>query len=131
RLLVVMSLTAVGFEVHEADDGPTAIAAARHTAPDCVLLDLNMPGIGGLDVCRTLRHEASTADCTIIMLTAADDASDKIDAFSAGADDYITKPFSPRELTSRVHSAIRRRHEAAGRQAVETTARRQGRRPTK
>ena len=130
RLLVVMSLTAVGFEVHQAEDGFTAIAAARHATPDCVLLDLNMPGVGGLDVCRSLRHEASTADCTIIMLTAADDASDKIDAFSAGADDYITKPISPRDLTSRVHSAIRRRHGAAGRQAVDTTARLKGGHPT-
>jgi diguanylate cyclase (GGDEF)-like protein len=115
RLLVMMSLTAVGFEVHQAADGTSALASAALNAPDCVLLDLNMPGIGGLEVCRALRRATNTANCTIMMLTATDSASDKVDAFSAGADDYITKPFSPRDLAGRVHSAMRRRREANGR----------------
>jgi DNA-binding response OmpR family regulator len=113
RRLVLMSLTAVGFEVHQAVDGPSGVAAAMAIGPDCVLLDLHMPGVEGLAVCRALRAEPATAHCTIVILTATDDAADKVDAFSSGADDYITKPFSPRDLASRVHSAMRRRRDAA------------------
>jgi CheY-like chemotaxis protein len=115
RRLALFSLTAVGFEVHEAVDGEGALRAATLIRPDCVLLDLVMPGIGGLEVCRALRADPATAECTILILTSNDSAAVKVDAFSSGVDDYITKPFSPRDLASRVHAAMRRRREAAQR----------------
>jgi diguanylate cyclase (GGDEF)-like protein len=113
RQFVVMTLTMVGFEVHEAEGGVSAVSTAARIGADCILLDLSMPGMSGLEVCRALRMEPATAKSTIVILTATDESADKVDSFSAGADDYITKPFSPRELTSRVHGAIRRRREAA------------------
>jgi diguanylate cyclase (GGDEF)-like protein len=113
RQLVVMSLTAVGFEVHQADCGSGAVSTAMLIGAECILLDLAIPGMNGLDVCRALRSDPATANSTIVILTGTDDAADKVNAFSAGADDYITKPFSPRELASRVHAAMRRRREAA------------------
>ena len=109
RQLARMSLAAVGFEVHEADSGTTGISAARDLLPDCILLDLVMPDMSGFDVCRALRADEVTAECTILMLTANADAEDKIQAYECGADDYIIKPFSPRDLASRVRSAIGRR----------------------
>lgn len=112
RQLALMSLTAVGFEVQEAADGASALSAARLNSPDCVLLDVVMPGMSGLEVCRALRADPRTAQCTILMLTSNDRAADKVEAFSSGADDYIVKPFSPRDLASRVHAAMRRRREA-------------------
>jgi EAL domain-containing protein (putative c-di-GMP-specific phosphodiesterase class I)/CheY-like chemotaxis protein len=111
RQLAHMSLSAVGFEVHEAADGITALATARRVAPDCILLDLALPDMRGVDVCRALRAEPTTAACTILILTVTDHAVDKVEAFSSGADDYIIKPFSPRDLVSRVHAAMRRRRE--------------------
>lgn len=113
RQLALVTLTAVGFEVHEAVDGTSALIAAKLVAPDCVLLDLLMPDMSGLEVCRALRAEATTAECTILMLTSVADAADKVDAFSVGADDYIVKPFSPRDLASRVQAAMRRRRKGA------------------
>lgn len=111
RQLASISLTAVGFQVYEAADGLAGVEAAKRVAPDCILLDLNMPGLNGTDACRALRSDPATADCTIIMLTANTDAADKVGAFSSGADDYIIKPFSPRDLSARIHSAMRRRRE--------------------
>jgi diguanylate cyclase (GGDEF)-like protein len=112
RQLARMSLTAVGFEVHEAVDGATALTMARSVVPDCVLLDLTLPDSSGLDVCRALRAEPLVAGCTILVITSHDSAADKVEAFSSGADDYIVKPFSPRDLASRVHAAMRRRGHA-------------------
>jgi len=112
RRLALMSLTAVGFEVHEAVDGMGALSAARVIRPDCVLVDLVMPDVSGLEVCRALRADPGTSQCTIVILTSNDSAAEKVDAFSSGADDYITKPFSPRDLAGRVHAAMRRRREA-------------------
>jgi diguanylate cyclase (GGDEF)-like protein len=117
RRLALISLTAVGFEVHEAVDGVSALTAAKGIRPDCVLLDLVMPDLSGLEICRALRADPGTAECTILILTSNDGAAEKVDAFSSGADDYITKPFSPRDLASRVHAAMRRRREAADRLA--------------
>ena len=114
RQLALMSLTTVGFEAHEAVDGASALAAAERISPDCVLIDLAMPGMSGLEVCRALRSAPGTADCTILILTITDDAAGKVEAFSSGADDYITKPFSPRGLVSRVHAAMRRRRDDIG-----------------
>jgi CheY-like chemotaxis protein len=109
RRLAHVSLAAAGFDVMEADSGELAIDLARRLRPDCVVLDVNMPGITGLEVCRALRADLATRGITIVMLTADAKASEKVEAFSLDADDYIVKPFVPRELISRVASAMRRR----------------------
>ncbi|HUF33686.1 MAG TPA: EAL domain-containing protein [Acidimicrobiales bacterium] len=113
RQLAALSLGAVGFEVAEAPDGRAGIESAFAFEPDCILLDVMMPEMGGMEACRLLRADPRTASCTIIMLTANADAADKVAAFSHGADDYIIKPFSPRDLSSRVNAALRRRAESA------------------
>src|SRR5207342_2766746 len=94
-----------GFRVITAIDGESALALAHHDRPDLVVLDLNMPGMDGLDVCRTLRRES---DIPIIMLTARVEEIDRIIGLELGADDYLTKPFSPRELVARVRTVLRR-----------------------
>jgi two-component system alkaline phosphatase synthesis response regulator PhoP len=98
-------LEKAGFQVHSAGDGNTALAAARHAKPDLVVLDLGLPGMDGLDVCRALRRES---DVPIIMLTARVEEPDRLIGLEIGADDYITKPFSPRELVARVRTVLRR-----------------------
>ncbi len=98
-------LTAAGFGVITASDGPEGLAAARRERPDLIVLDLMLPGMDGLDVCRALRREGSTP---IIMLTARVEESDKLVGLELGADDYLTKPFSPRELVARVRTVLRR-----------------------
>ena len=112
RQLAAISLSAHGFDVHQASDGASALALACEVTPDCVILDVSMPGISGLEVCASLRRNPVTSECTILMLTSNDAAADKARAFSGGADDYIMKPFSPRDLVTRVRAAMRRRHEA-------------------
>ncbi len=95
-----------GFRVFTAGEGATALALARHERPDLIVLDLNLPGgMDGLDVCRTLRRKS---DVPIIMLTARVDETDRLIGLELGADDYITKPFSPRELVARVRAVLRR-----------------------
>ena len=94
-----------GFGVATAADGPAALAAARREQPDLIVLDLNLPGMDGLDVCRQLRRDS---DVPIIMLTARVDEMDRLIGLELGADDYITKPFSPRELVARVRAVLRR-----------------------
>jgi PAS domain S-box-containing protein len=111
RQLAHMSLAAFGFEVHEASDGQTALAIVHELQPDCVILDLNLPDITGFDICRALRHDPVTRDCTIVMLTSEARGGDKVEAFSLGVDEYIVKPFSPRDLATRVRSAMRQRAE--------------------
>ncbi len=98
-----------GFRVASAGDGVTALAAARRDRPDLVVLDLMLPGMDGLDVCRALRRES---DVPIIMLTARAEETDRLIGLELGADDYITKPFSPRELVARVRTVLRRAHGA-------------------
>jgi DNA-binding response OmpR family regulator len=98
-------LVAAGFEVLTAGDGPKGLALARRERPDLVVLDLMLPGMDGLDVCRELRRESSVP---IIMLTARVEESDKLVGLELGADDYLTKPFSPRELVARVRTVLRR-----------------------
>jgi len=96
-----------GFRVLIAGDGRTALEMARHEHPDLVVLDLNLPGMDGLDVCRTLRR---VSDVPIIMLTARVEIEARLIGLELGADDYITKPFSPRELVARVRAQLRRAH---------------------
>jgi two-component system alkaline phosphatase synthesis response regulator PhoP len=93
------------FRVLPVYDGPAALAAARGDKPDLVVLDLNLPGMDGLDVCRALRRES---DVPIIMLTARAEEMDRLIGLEVGADDYIVKPFSPRELVARVRAVLRR-----------------------
>jgi two-component system KDP operon response regulator KdpE len=106
------TLSALGFEVEEASSGEQAVSFVRGERYDAVLLDINMPGMGGIAACRTLRQLAE--GLPILMLTIRDSADDKIDALDAGADDYITKPFHVGELTARVRSAVRRSQVAQG-----------------
>jgi len=109
RQLARSSLAAAGFEVQEAASGEEAIAAARTFKPDCVVLDVNLPGMSGFDVCRLLREDPENQHTTIVMLTGDAEPAEKVEAFSLKADDYMVKPFSPRDLVSRVTSAMRRR----------------------
>lgn len=94
-----------GFEVALAFDGPSAVGLAREVDPDVVILDVGLPGLDGLEVCRSLR---TFSDCYVVMLTARSDEVDKLVGLSVGADDYMTKPFSARELLARVHVLLRR-----------------------
>jgi two-component system alkaline phosphatase synthesis response regulator PhoP len=95
------------YGVLTAVNGPTALAITRADKPDLVVLDLNLPGMDGLDVCRQLRRESNVP---IIMLTARIEETDRLIGLELGADDYITKPFSPRELVARVRAVLRRVH---------------------
>jgi diguanylate cyclase (GGDEF)-like protein/PAS domain S-box-containing protein len=109
RQLARSSLAAAGFEVREAASGEDAVTMARHYKPDCLVLDVNLPGMSGFDVCRILRADAANARTTIVILTGDAAPTEKVMAFSLEADDYMVKPFSPRDLVSRVTSAMRRR----------------------
>jgi DNA-binding response OmpR family regulator len=99
-----------GFTVLTASDGPGALRTARTGRPDLVVLDLSLPGLGGLDVARSLRREG---EVPIIMLTARTEESDKLVGLELGADDYMTKPFSPKELVARVRAVLRRAEAAS------------------
>jgi len=105
RELLAGYFEAEGFDVTLARDGNEALSAARECRPDVVLLDVMMPGIDGIEVLRRLRAES---DVYVIMLTARSDEVDKVVGLSVGADDYVTKPFSPRELVARTRAVLRR-----------------------
>jgi two-component system alkaline phosphatase synthesis response regulator PhoP len=103
--LVRLYLNRDGYQVLTAYDGVEALRLARESCPDLIVLDLMLPDIDGLEVCRTLRHES---DVPIIMLTARTTDRDKLTGLDLGADDYVTKPFSPKELAARVRAVLRR-----------------------
>jgi two-component system alkaline phosphatase synthesis response regulator PhoP len=103
--LVTAYLRREGYEVHTAMDGPAGLKAARALAPDLIVLDVMLPGMDGIELLTQLRRES---DVYVIMLTAKSEETDKIVGLSVGADDYLTKPFSPRELVARVKAALRR-----------------------
>jgi len=107
-------LERAGLEVTLAGDGPAALRAAASRRPDLVVLDLMLPGVDGLEVCRRLRER--DAELPVVMLTALGEEADRVAGLALGADDYVTKPFSPRELVLRVQSVLRR----AGRPAAPT-----------
>jgi DNA-binding response OmpR family regulator len=110
--LVASYLSRDGYDTEVVQDGLEAIARARATPPDVVVLDLGLPGMDGIEVCRTLR---TFSDCYVIILTARVEEVDRLIGLSVGADDYLTKPFSPRELVARVGVMLRRpRHFAGG-----------------
>ncbi|MEU7872203.1 response regulator transcription factor [Dactylosporangium sp. NPDC049140] len=94
-----------GHEVDCVFDGPNAVSAARRRPPDVIVLDLGLPGLDGIEVCRQVR---TFSDCYVVMLTARADEVDKLVGLGVGADDYLTKPFSPRELVARVRAMLRR-----------------------
>lgn len=106
--LIEYNLRREGFEVATATSGRTGLAAISREKPDIVLLDLLLPGLDGLDVCRRLRAVEATRDLPVIMVTARGEESDVVLGLGVGADDYIHKPFSPRELLARVRAVLRR-----------------------
>jgi DNA-binding response OmpR family regulator len=108
-------LERAGFDVLSARDGETALTLARLEQPDLIILDLMLPGADGLDVCRRLRQESSVP---IIMLTARVEEADRVVGLELGADDYVTKPFSPREMVARVRATLRRVNGQIGPSAI-------------
>ena len=105
------TLSALGFHIGEASSGEDALTSLRMFAYDIVLMDLNMPGMGGVEACRRVRREFP--QISILVLTVRDGEEDKIEALDAGADDYITKPFQIRELTARMRAVLRRSRSVA------------------
>jgi DNA-binding response OmpR family regulator len=110
--MVQAYLERAGYGVVLAHSGTDAVAQARTADPDVIVLDLGLPELDGIEVCRQVR---TFSDCYVLMLTARDDEMDKVIGLSVGADDYITKPFSPRELVARVQAVLRRPRLTAGR----------------
>jgi DNA-binding response OmpR family regulator len=117
--LVRAYLEQAGFRVVTAADGQEALTVFRHEKPDLVVLDLSLPRIDGLDVCRTIRRESDTP---VIMLTARVEEQDRLIGLELGADDYIVKPFSPREVAARVRAVLRRTRPAPSTPAAITAA---------
>lgn len=119
--LIRYNLERQGYQVHTVDSGLEGIRATESTPPDLVILDLMMPGVDGLQVCTQLRGSARTADLPVIILTARDAEEDIVRGLQAGADDYMTKPFTPKVLLARVEAVLRRRRrEVPGEGAVLT-----------
>ncbi len=109
--LIAARLTEEGFSVRQRFDGPGGLKAFREAAPDCVILDIMLPGMDGLSLCREIRK---TSSCPILMLTARTEEADRVIGLEIGADDYLGKPFSMRELIARVRALIRRATEYGG-----------------
>ena len=118
RDLVLFHLEREGFQVSSASSGEEALRQVRHASPDLVLLDLMLPAMGGLEVCRKLRQDPATVGLPIVMLTAKGDEVDRVLGLELGADDYIVKPFSPKELLARVRAVLRRAKLAPGAAAI-------------
>ena len=108
REILEHALKRDGFDVVSASDGRAGLAAARRLVPDLVLLDLMLPGIDGLEICRQLRSDPSTAGIALIMVTAKGEESDVVLGLGLGADDYVAKPFKPHELVARARAVLRR-----------------------
>ena len=119
RELLKVNLGAAGYEVHEAPDAERARIELARELPDLLLLDWMLPGQSGLALARQLRSTARTRQLPIIMLTARSDEADKVAGLEAWVDDYVTKPFSPRELKARIKSVLRRRAPEAALEALE------------
>ncbi|HMQ12059.1 MAG TPA: phosphate regulon transcriptional regulator PhoB [Candidatus Competibacter phosphatis] len=113
REMISFALAGVGYEVREAADARQAQAAISERLPDLILLDWMLPGISGIDFARRLKKEDLTRELPIIMLTARAEEEDKVQGLESGTDDYITKPFSPRELVARIRAVLRRGGPAA------------------
>ena len=113
REILEYALKRDGFDVISATDGQAGLAAARRLVPDLILLDLMLPGMDGLEVCRQIRGDPSTAGIALIMVTAKGEESDVVLGLGLGADDYIAKPFKPHELVARTRAVLRRTRQAA------------------
>lgn len=107
--LIEFNLKAAGFSVISAGDGEKALRRARREAPALIVLDLMLPEVDGFEICKTLRRDPATANIPVIMLTARAEEVDRVLGLELGADDYLTKPFSPRELILRVRNLLKRR----------------------
>ena len=114
RELVVHHLKREGYQVSAASSGEEALRQVQAAPPDLVILDLMMPAMDGLEVCRRLRQDPATASLPIVMLTAKGDEIDRVLGLEIGADDYVVKPFSPKELLARVRAVLRRSRPAPG-----------------
>ena len=123
RELIIYNLKKDGFTVSSASDGEEALKQIRAGHVDLLVLDLMLPGIQGMELCRTVRNNPKTKDLPIIMLTAKGEEVDRILGLEIGADDYITKPFSPRELVARVKAVLRRISEKTSDEKVITIGR--------
>ena len=108
--LVAHHLRREGFEIEVFHSGSDVMELVRQQPPDLVVLDLMLPGLSGLEICRMMRAEAAIATVPIIMLTARAEEEDRVHGLELGADDYLTKPFSPRELIARIRAVLRRTH---------------------
>ena len=109
--MVAAYVTRAGYRAAQSHTGPDAVARARELKPDVIVLDLGLPGLDGIEVCRQVR---TFTDCYVLMLTARGDEVDRIVGLSVGADDYITKPFSARELVARIQAVLRRPRSGSG-----------------
>lgn len=112
--LLAYNLENAGYEVFKAENGTQGVVKARQHNPDLILLDLMLPDFDGLEVCRRLRQDPKTRDIPIIMLTAKSGDDDIVHGLEVGADDYVTKPFSPKVLEARIKNVLRRGREAEG-----------------
>jgi DNA-binding response OmpR family regulator len=110
RELLRVHLELAGFRLEEASDGRVALDRARNSAFDLILLDVMLPGLDGVSVCRAIRKDGPNVGTPIVMLTARDGESDKVLGLESGADDYLTKPFGVRELMARIGAVMRRHH---------------------
>ncbi|HEX7061834.1 MAG TPA: phosphate regulon transcriptional regulator PhoB [Woeseiaceae bacterium] len=120
REMIAFSLRRAGFDVREAADSRGARTAIVDRVPDLILLDWMLPDVSGLELARALKGEADTRDIPIIMLTARTDEDDKVRGLDSGADDYVTKPFSSRELVARIHAVLRRAHPEGAEERLES-----------
>jgi DNA-binding response OmpR family regulator len=116
--LIVHYLANAGHEAQILTNGAEAMSAARRTPPDVLILDRMLPGADGLEICRAMRGDPATAGIPIIMLTARAEESDRIVGLELGADDYVTKPFSPKELVARVNALLRRTKRQAAEEKI-------------
>jgi len=111
--LLEMSLIKAGYNVRTFEDGSSMLLALQHQQPDLLILDLMLPDMDGVDICRKIRQDKQSAWIPILMLTARSDETDKVLGLEFGADDYMTKPFSPRELMARIKAILRRGNQIA------------------
>ena len=117
--LLRYNFEAAGYEVATALDGDEALMAIAERRPDLIVLDWMLPSISGLEVCRQIRRKPETRDVPVIMLTARGEEADRIRGHDSGADDYVTKPFSPRELLARINAVLRRSNHGGGEELIE------------
>lgn len=124
RQVIMDIIAGMGHEVVAANDGPSALLQARLLLPDLIVLDVEMPGLSGFEVCRLLRAEEATSRLPIIMLTGLHEPEDRVHGLNIGADDYLIKPFAPRELVARVEKRLQAKQETDVQQARQATIRR-------